>query len=193
MNLSSCKLITRIGIVGTPNWRLHTLGIANMADDVVNNETVRELTYTHPDLTALDLSGNKHVTHVSVDVIRVNCPKMKTLNVAGCQGLLLRGFEVGEQAVEFGGDGCPASCGCQEAARGAVVQGHLCDGCAASRAQAIGWGAAAAASPVVVCEAEAAGAPCCLPLRTVSRRALFAGGMLCHGRLEAWLAPDFGD
>ena len=35
-------------------------------------------------------------------------------------------------------------------------------------------------------EVEAAGAPCCVPLRTV-RRFRPAGGILCHGLCEAWL------
>jgi hypothetical protein len=86
LNLSNCPNITRKGIVGTPNWRLHTLGIANMAKGVVDDATVQELTYTHPDLTAIDVSGNPLVTAAAVDIIYENCKKIRTLNVAGCGG-----------------------------------------------------------------------------------------------------------
>jgi hypothetical protein len=57
-----------------------------MAKGVVDDATVQELTYTHPDLTAIDVSGNPLVTAAAVDIIYENCKKIRTLNVAGCGG-----------------------------------------------------------------------------------------------------------
>ena len=84
INLSGCKGLTRDGILSTPNWRLHTLGIADMASGEVDDALVDELSYSHPDLTALDLSGNPHVTAASIDLLRERCPKLICLNVCGC-------------------------------------------------------------------------------------------------------------
>ena len=88
LNLSGCMDMTRIGIVGTPNWRLHTLGLARMGKGILNDDVLQELTYTHPDLTALDISGNTHVTAVGIASVLENCPKLTTFNVAGCGGLM---------------------------------------------------------------------------------------------------------